>query len=256
VIKSVNIIGSGNVATHLGKNLCGQIDVKTVYSHSIINANILAEEVNSIPVNQISDLSIDVDLNIICLKDDIINQIIHKLPKEIPTVHTSGSIGIDVIKSFEKYGILYPLQTFSKHSDLLMSEIPFLIEGNSNAFTNELKTFCENNLSAHTQITDSKTRQQIHLSAVLSNNFITALLRESEIILNQNNLDLSLLNPLLFETLKKSFDSSPKESQTGPAKRLDYKVINSQLQLIESEKIKQIYQLLSELIIEQQNTIL
>lgn len=256
MIKKINLIGAGNVATHFGKNLNKKIDIKTVYSHSIENAQNLAGQISSKGVNQISDLSLDVDLNIVCVKDDAIKDIVLSLPTSIPIVHTSGSIGMDVFSSFKNYGILYPLQTFSKNSDLLISKVPFLLEGNSESFVNDLITFCKNNLSIHTQVADSKTRQQIHLSAVISNNFMTALLRESEIILNQNNLDVSLLKPLLFETLKKSFENHPLESQTGPAKRLDFKVMNSHLQLIEQEKLKQLYQLLSELIIEQQRTIL
>jgi len=256
MIKKINFIGAGNVATHLANKISKRIEIKTVFSKSISNAEELASQVNSIGVNQLTDLSVDVDLNIICLKDDAIENAVNFLPKDIPVVHTSGSIGINVFNSFSKYGILYPLQTFSKNSSLDVSSIPFLIEGNSNDYTNALLEFCKNNLSAHIHLADSELRKQIHLSAVISNNFLTALLRESEVILQQNDLDLSILKPLLFETLKKSFDKNPLESQTGPAKRLDYNVINSHIQLLENEKLKQLYQLLSDLIIEQQKTIL
>jgi predicted short-subunit dehydrogenase-like oxidoreductase (DUF2520 family) len=255
MIKKINLIGAGNVATHLGKNLFGKIDVKTVYSNSIFNAQNLAKQINSKGVNQLKDLSSAVDLNIVCVKDDAIEIVIKELPKNIPIVHTSGSISINSLVEFENYGILYPLQTFSKNRVLQMDDIPFLIESNSTGFEHILIDFCQRNLSLHTQVANSDLRKKIHLSAVISNNFMTSLLVESEKILNKEGLDLSLLKPLLFETLKKSFDINPKKSQTGPAKRLDYKVINAQLQLIENEKIKQIYQLLTELIIEQQKTI-
>ena len=254
MIKTINIIGSGNVGTHLALYLKDKVNIKTIFSQSIVNAEKLADKINSKPINHLADLHQNVDLNLICVKDDIIGDLAVQLPINIPVVHTSGSISINVLSRFTNYGILYPLQTFSKTSRLDVGAIPFLIEASSDYFYDELYQFCINNLSSNIIKANSDLRQQIHLSAVISNNFMTALLVESEKILKKNNLSLQLIKPLVQETINKSFNNSPLNAQTGPAKRKDLQIIKKQINLIDNDKLKQIYQLISELIIEQQST--
>jgi predicted short-subunit dehydrogenase-like oxidoreductase (DUF2520 family) len=253
MIKKINIIGSGNVATHLAKHLSGKIEICSVYSKDILNATILAKKINSTPVDKISDLCTDVDLNIVMVRDDVVIQIANDLPKHIPVVHTSGSVNIDVFNAFENYGILYPLQTFSKNINLEIENIPFLLEGNSELFTSKLIQFCQENLSTNYHVANSEVRSEIHLAAVISNNFLTALLSESEEILIRSGLSLDILRPLMEETLRKSFDVGPNASQTGPAKRNDNKVIEYQTNKINNPKMKEIYRLMSELIRDKSN---
>ncbi len=147
MIRKINIIGSGNVATILGQALSSKVEVCTVYSKQIENALNLAEKIKSVGVDRLDKLSLNVDLNIILLKDDVIAEVAQQLPKNIPIVHTSGSIPIDVFDQFKNYGILYPLQTFSKDSNLNIEEVPFLIEGDSSYSEDMIMNFCKENLS-------------------------------------------------------------------------------------------------------------
>lgn len=248
MIRKVNIIGSGNVATHLAKHLSKSVEVCSVYSRDIKNATFLAKEINSKAVDKIADLCLNVDLNIVMVRDDVVLQIAKSLPKHIPVVHTSGSVKIEVFSDFKNFGILYPLQTFSKDTDITIENIPFLLEGDSDLFTSRLIEFCKDNLSTNYHLANSEVRSEIHLAAVISNNFITALLSESEQILKNSNLSLDLLRPLLEETLRKSFDIGPKLAQTGPAKRNDTKVLEFQSDKISNPKLKEVYRLLSGLI--------
>jgi predicted short-subunit dehydrogenase-like oxidoreductase (DUF2520 family) len=256
MITKVNIIGSGNVATQLAKTLHQKgVFVSGIYSLHIKNAKILSHLVDAEPTDNLKKLDDNVDLNIIAVKDDFITNIQAKLPNKTPIVHTSGSIGMDCFHSKKSYGILYPLQTFTKFNDIDLSTVPFLIEANSNDFETDLISFCHKNLSKTAYKTNSDTRSYIHLAAVISNNFSTILLQQSKKILDQNGIDFNLLNPLLTETLKNAFKLSPEKAQTGPAKRGDVKVINKHLKMIEEMDLKQIYQLLTELIIKEQQTI-
>ena len=111
MIKRVNIIGAGNVATHIAKHLFRKVKICSNYSKDINNAYELANMVDSIGVDDLKNICDNVDLNIIALKDDVIAIFSDLLPKDIPVVHTSGSIKIDVFNGFNDYGILYPLQT-------------------------------------------------------------------------------------------------------------------------------------------------
>ncbi len=47
-------------------------------------------------------------------------------------MHTAGSVPLDVFRNnATNYGVLYPLQTFTKDRPLDYSQIPFLIEANT-----------------------------------------------------------------------------------------------------------------------------
>ena len=250
-MKNITFIGSGNVATHLAKTLFGSVDICSVYSRNIENANRLAVKLNAIGVDDLARLDSDVDLNIVTVSDTAIQSVLKGLNKSIRTVHTSGSIDIQVFSGFSHYGILYPLQTFSKLAELDMANVPFLIEANSKLFEEEIKTFCNNYLSNNYQMANSNLRSEIHLAAVISNNFITSLLVESENILKDNGLSLDLIKPLIDETIHKSFSDGPKASQTGPAKRGDTKVIKKQINKIVNPELKEVYKRLTDLIIAQ-----
>jgi len=244
----VNIIGAGNVATHLANQLKNLVKISTVYSRNFTNASQLALDLNATAVSNLLEIDFKADLTIIMINDISIKEVAVQLPKHLCVVHTSGSIPIEVFSKFENCGILYPLQTFSKDTKVDISSIPFLLEANNTHFEKKLIEFCESYLSKNIHLTTSQLRSEIHLSAVISNNFITHLLGESESILKANGLSLNILGPLVNETIKKSFKIGPKNAQTGPAKRNDVQVMEKQFEKISNPKLKQIYKLMSELI--------
>jgi predicted short-subunit dehydrogenase-like oxidoreductase (DUF2520 family) len=249
MITSVNIIGSGNVATHLAKALkrCG-IEINGVYSFNLNNAIHLALSAEAKATDQINQLSTDVDLNIIAVKDSAIKSVVEKMDKTVPVVHTSGSIPVSVFEGFDDAGILYPLQTFTKDRQLSVTQIPFFIEANNLSFEQELFSFCSSNLSLNCRKANSNVRESIHLAAVISSNFLNYLLYESQIILKQEGLDIDILEPLLIETISKSIELGPIESQTGPAKRKDKVVIEHHLDKLGDSAIGEVYKLLSQMI--------
>jgi predicted short-subunit dehydrogenase-like oxidoreductase (DUF2520 family) len=249
----VNIIGTGNVATHFINHLKSRVIISTVYSRDLDNAKKMAVDFGALAINNLSDIDVNADLTIIMVNDSVVKDIAKQLPKDLPVVHTSGSIPIDVFSGFKNFGILYPLQSFSKDSPLDISLIPFLIEANNSLFENNIIEFCEQYLSKNIHITTSQLRSEIHLAAVISNNFITHLLAESESVLKSNDLSLDILSPLITETIKKAFKIGPVNAQTGPAKRNDINVMEKQVERISNLKLKKIYKLMSALI--QENNI-
>ncbi|MCJ7758022.1 MAG: DUF2520 domain-containing protein, partial [Gillisia sp.] len=71
------------------------------------------------------------------------------------------------------------------------------------------------------------------------------LYTEGQEICTRNKIPFEILHPLILETASKIIDLSPKEAQTGPAKRNDLEVINSHLELLNDEEQK-IYKILTE----------
>lgn len=246
----VNIIGAGNVATHLSKALfTAGIEIVSVFSRDFINARALSHQFGAKAVDAIEDVDDNVDLNIVTVKDEAIGLAALKLPKNIPVVHTSGSASIYVFEGFNSYGVLYPLQTFSKQRALDIAAIPFLIEGNSIEFESWILNFASTYLSENVHSADSKKRGQIHIAAVIACNFTTQLLQESDNILQQVDLDISLLHPLIKETLEKVIELGPKEALTGPAKRGDLETIEKHIKQINDEELRELYKRLSNRII-------
>jgi len=241
------MIGAGNVATHLSKALfTGGVEIASVYSRDFIHARALSHQFGSRAVDDLNAIDPAVQLNIVTIKDDAIALVAAELNTSIPVVHTSGSASMHLFKGFVEYGVLYPLQTFSKQRALDIQAIPFLIEGNSIEFERYLIDFCQKYLSEIAIKADSKKRGEIHLAAVFACNFTTQLLQESDVLLNEAGLDISLLHPLIKETMEKTLELGPAVAMTGPAKRGDKATIEKHLKQLKDEELKTIYRILSD----------
>ena len=247
-MKNIILVGSGNVATHLGIALQNcNYKIVQVYSRSIENAKKLAQKLNTNFTNDLTQLK-TADLIIVSVNDDAISTVLSKL-KNTAIVHTSGSIGIDVFEpNFSDFGVFYPLQTFNKDIELTISEIPFCIEGNSKTFEKELIEIAKN-LSSNVITMNSTQRKQLHIAAVFACNFSNHMYSIADDLLTEKDIDFKILLPLIKQTIAKLNTNKPKAVQTGPAKRKDIKIIQEHINLIQQEDIKELYQKMSNSII-------
>lgn len=243
MISKINIIGSGNVAHHLAMSLI-KTDV-LLYCRDLKSIEPTLRN-SGIQIVEGLDVLRDADLTILAVSDDALLSVSKKINSSQAVVHTSGSVHMEVLKQFGNYGILYPLQTFSKKDELDINEVPFLLEASDEKFEKALLSFCSKQLSGLVSVVNSEQREKIHLAAVVVNNFVNQLFFEAQEILKQEHLDWTLLKPLIHETIRKAEDIGPKAAQTGPAKRNDKKIIDKHLSLIDDPKIKEIYRLISE----------
>ncbi len=242
-MKKILLVGSGNVATHLAQNIDNKkYTINQIFSRSKSNAKNLIELLNCYWTNDPKKI-IDSDLTIIAVNDDKIKDVISFLP-DIPTVHTSGNTDISVLKGcFNKYGVLYPLQTFKKSLASNLSQTPFLIEGNDKKFEQSIFELASS-FSKNVTIIDSYTRKNIHLAAVFACNFSNHMIVLSKKLAERSDFDFSLLLPLIKKTFGQ-IDNDPEKSQTGPAIRKDLKVMNSHIERIKDKDLKKIYELIS-----------
>lgn len=248
----ITLIGSGNIATHLGaafKNAGHQI--VQVYSRNLQNASLLAYNIKSEPVDDLALLNSDADLFVISVNDGAIGDIAQKLAgygKLI--VHTSGATSIETIRLFtEQAGVFYPLQTFSKTKEVNFSTVPLCIEGADDGITNQLLTLAWT-ISQNVYKVDSAQRKILHLAAVFACNFPNYLYYAAGSLLKQHDLDFDMLKPLILETAEKVQAHLPQDVQTGPAVRNDEKTMNAHLGLLaQNAELQEVYKLLSQLII-------
>ena len=244
------MIGAGNVGTNLVRALCHKHEILQIYSHSAANAKFLADAIGCPnATNDLSTLADDADIYIISIKDDAIADVIASVPDNGALwAHTSGSIPMSVFASnHSRYGVFYPMQSFSKQIETEFSDVPFFIEGNcpesAIALTELAKT-----ISNHVYAADSDTRRRLHIAAVFSCNFANHLWALAHDVLREAGLPFDVMKPLIRTTVEKLDTLSPAESQTGPAMRCDYDVISKHLSMLSGDK-HEVYDMLSRSII-------
>lgn len=252
----VSFIGSGNVATHLAKGFHAKgISINQVFSRNQKNAEELAQKVGAIGISSLGDLNFEeVQLLIVSVKDDTLKSVLDSFQSNGTTVvHTSGTIPLEVLSKHKNHGVFYPLQTFSKSKEIDLSNIPFCIEGNSKDVRNQLIDFASV-LSKDVRNIDTNTRKSIHVSAVFACNFTNHMLTIADELLVQSGQDISILTPLIQETIHKALSSNPAMVQTGPAARNDTDVIENHIKRLEANPdIQKIYKDISESIINWKN---
>lgn len=243
------MLGAGNLATQLGLALIqSKHEIVQVFSKTTISAGLLAEKLNSQPVTSPDKVVSGSDIYICALKDDAIQSVLSQLKLENPLiVHTAGSVSIDLLSNFtSRYGVFYPLQTFSKNRLCDFSKVPVFIEASDIQTLNLIKDLAHS-VSSNVNELSSEDRKYLHLSAVFVCNFVNYLYATGSDILTKNQLDFKYLIPLIDETAAKIHDMHPLDAQTGPAVRLDKAIINKHLALLSGdEKLSRIYTLLSE----------
>lgn len=246
----VLIIGTGNVATALGKAFAAAGHQLTgVAGRDEIKTRKLAAKLKTTPFFSFSEVPLSADLTVIAVKDDAINLVASKLPKlKGVVIHTSGSTNISALKKFARRGVLWPVETISKSNRGKFKGVPFVIEGGDEK-TTALLMQTVHSLSGETYVMDSERRQVMHMAAVIVNNFTNYLLTVAEDILQKESLPFEVLRKLSESTIENAFRTGAKASQTGPAARNDRKTLEQHLKLLSSSKdYSRLYSIISKMI--------
>lgn len=247
---SITFIGSGNVAWHFGKAfVAAGHSIDAVYSRQSSNAKALADLFFGCSVAVHTDFSkSNSDIFIIAISDSAIEKVVSEvtIPENAIVAHTSGSVPMKVLNKFPRHGVFYALQTFTKEKELNLSEVPFGIEASDEATYKKLNELALS-LSEKVQPINSAQRKIVHIAAVFACNFTNHLFSISESILKKEQLDFSLLQCLIKETVQKSLEIGPRKAQTGPAIRGDEKIIQQHLDYLSNEpEIQELYKLFSD----------
>lgn len=244
------LIGAGNLATNLGKALfrAGH-DITQVYSRTMESAQTLASLVGAAPVTDIAQVRNDADMYIVSVKDSVMGNLITVLCKgkeDKVFLHTAGSMPMDVFEGMAMhYGVLYPMQTFSKEKEVDFSVIPCFVEANDD-FAHDRIAELAHQLSSAVYELSSEDRKYLHLSAVFACNFVNHCYAISHDILEKHGVPFEVMLPLIDEAAAKVHALPPKEAQTGPAVRFDENVIRNQAALLkDNPPLKDIYERMS-----------
>ncbi|WP_269222974.1 Rossmann-like and DUF2520 domain-containing protein [Flavobacterium sp. IMCC34518] len=241
----ITIIGSGNVAQHLIDAFAksGAVEIMQVFSRtqkqisSLLDSSKITNDWNAL---------IETDLYIIAVSDDAIASVSSQLPFENRlVVHTSGSAPLTILDNKNRKGVFYPLQTFTKGKTIDFNAIPFCLE-TQNESDYEILEKVAKSISQSVYKIDSHQRKALHVAAVFVNNFTNYLYQLGNDICQENHVPFDILKPLILETAEKLLTLSPKEAQTGPAKRNDISTIEAHESFLSNENQSTIYKILTQ----------
>lgn len=251
--REIIILGTGKVAHQLGLQL-SQVGhaISGVWGRTSKKAEHLSKKLKSKQLTSLKNISNEA-IVLICVADSAIEKLLNEIPENCKIAYTSGSVRLEDLPTRKYLGVFYPLQTFSHGSKVDISKVPFLIESKNKAFEKELFSLAQS-LSKKVKLANSKDRYDIHIAAVMVNNFTNYIYHLADKHLQERELSFDLLKPLMLETVNKLENLTPREAQTGPAVRGDQQIIEKHIASISDEKTKEVYKMLSELITQEMNT--
>ena len=246
----ITLIGAGNVATCLGPRLkeAGH-EITAVYSRTVDSARALADRLGATYTTDLNAVPAS-DAAIVMLKDDALKELAPAIAdslKDSLLLHTAGSVSMDIwyTAGAMKYGVLYPMQTFSKASVIDWSQVPLFIEGSSDQTLDSIRELALT-VSPDVTVLSSEGRRKLHLAAVFTCNFSNHMYAIAQKLLADEGVPFRVMLPLVRETARKVETISPQDAQTGPAIRGDRKVIDEHLELLKAyPEYAELYRLIS-----------
>lgn len=256
---SIVLLGAGRVATHLVPALieAGHRIVQ-IYSRTIDAARNLASPLGVSYTDDMEAITTNASIYITCVADEALPSIAQRLVDRVNAVapssplflHTAGSVPMNLWHEAgaKHYGILYPLQTFSKERAVDMREVALFVEGSDEDALHTIELL-GHSISNKVYRADSSERALLHISAVFACNFTNAMYGIADQLLKQGGIPFDVLLPLIDETAAKVHTLAPHEAQTGPAVRGDNEVMQHHLaRLTNQPELQQLYAQISAII--------
>lgn len=234
----ISLIGAGRVAWQLAPALeSAGHTIQEVYSRRYAEAKKLTQRLYHARLLDEPDFSdSNSDIFIIAVADDAISTVASRLilpEHEAIVVHTSGSQPLEVLNGANTpyTGVFYPLQTFTKNRKVDFTQVPICLES-EDSHVLKILTKVAKSISPNVKLVNSRERAILHIAAVFACNFTNHLLRIAEVLLESQHLDLSLLEPLIVETMHNSLSLGPQLAQTGPAAREDLITLEKHMEFL------------------------
>lgn len=255
--KTFTIIGSGNIAWFISQRLVHNgWQCNGVYSRNAASAKALSTTINAPIINSLPTINDDIALCcIIAVPDQAISSVASSLVLQKTTVvHTAGSVSLDLLP-FSNKGVLWPIYSITQQEDITThKDIPIIVEAANTAAEQTIKAMAEA-ISNQVVLTTWAQRQWLHLSAVIGNNFTNHLVAICMQICKEQQLDFSLLQPILKQTFDRFINSNPLQTQTGPAKRGDTSTMEKHFLLLQQHPLwQEVYKNISTSIEDMYNT--
>lgn len=243
---NISLIGTGKVAMHLAPALqqAGH-HVLQVIGRNEEAAKAIAKSINTEWSSDFSSLSPQTQLVILAVSDSAITEVANRISNgNYVVAHISGATPISSLARFDHHGVMYFLQSFVPHKKPDFTQMPVLINGSNETSLSLIRKVAES-LSKKVSAVSDHQREAVHVAAVFANNFSNHMLTIAEDILRENDMNLDVLKPLIFESIGRLRVANPSDIQTGPAIRGDEQTMKMHLELLNSKEKKDLYERIS-----------
>ncbi len=248
---SINIIGSGNVATYLLELLRNNdlFVVKQVGARRAESAAALAARFGIAKSGTLDMLDKTADIYIIAINDDsLVSLNTHlSLPGKL-VIHTSGTASVHVLDSVsDARGVLWPVYSIRKENLPARGQVVWAVDG-ATPQALQTVTVLANALQGKlvTPMKDGE-RSITHLASVWGNNFANHMMAVAQQLMETHGLSFEVIRPLLLGGLQGITQQLPLQLQTGPAIRGDAQTMDKHLTLMASQpELQQLYASISE----------
>lgn len=234
-IHSISIIGTGNVAWHLGNAFAGAgVEIKHIAGRDLEKTRQLSELLHSKTYGHIDQEMPDADLFMLAVKDDVIRTVAEKVFKPGRLlIHNAGAINGNILQfNNNNFGVLWPLQTLTKNNVIDLKQTLIAVSGNSPEVQSALKELASKISNKIVEVNEDQ-RAIMHLSAVWINNYTNHMIDIAYNLLRENDLQMDMFFPLMEEHLDKLKQMPPDQLQTGPAIRGDLATLVKHKQLLQ-----------------------
>ena len=173
------------------------------------------------------------------------------LPPTLPIFHTSGATPIDRINAYFRHrGVLWPIRSLLRGEPVTdWHDLPLVVYASDSPTRTYIEQLARG-LSDTVAYLDDTQRAQLHLAAVFSNNFVTALYDVAHQLCQQHGIPFELLLPIIRNTAAQQDGSPPRDRQTGAAARRDTVTIERHLALLTNHTYRNLYRSLTDLILQ------
>lgn len=231
------IVGGGNIAHWLLANLINNEDfLVAIHVRSVEKQSIIKKVIPKVHLEPNLDrIDGQYDVAILAVSDTQITQVIKQQLKHTVLVHCSGATGIDVLATQAlHYGALWPIYSITEEkAKHVPNDIPIIISANSEVAQEKIIIIAHNLSSNLTKGTDEQ-RLLLHLGATVVNNFTNHLYDLTQRFLRQQQMDMSLLKPIMVQQANQIPQTTIfSDNQTGAAIRKDFNTITKHQSLIQ-----------------------
>lgn len=242
------IIGAGNLAWHLSQLLTEETVVisRQPQNHdnwprTVIDLPRLADHQPDIVFLAVPDSQIAA----------VSRQLLRYVVSQTLIIHTSGATPLEAVTStFPNRGVLWPIRSLHLGEPVTnWRDLPLVIYASNAPSRRRLETLARS-LSNTVSYLDDRQRAQLHLAAVFSNNFVTALYDVAHQLCTEYRVPFELLLPIIRHTAAQQSANPPRDRQTGAAARGDTVTMERHLALLDRPAYADLYRRISALILQ------
>ncbi len=222
----IAIIGAGSVGTNLHHAFALKgVRTELVHGRPLTDEKTSREAIEQLP---------QADVYIYAIADHALRAVVETVyaPKAVHLL-TSGTMPMDVFGEDKPHcGVLYFFQSFSR--EVLIDDwsgIPCFISGRNIDDIAAIYSLAQM-LTSRIYEANQHDRERLHVAGVFANNFSNLMYRMAADILSDTQIPFQALLPLIDQTALKVHSLTPKEAQTGPAKRDDKNVMAHHMEVL------------------------